>query len=382
MSTATDERVGAPSVSVPERADVVVIGAGQAGLSAAYHLRRRGLSPAPEGAPTGEGEGTPSRTFVVLDGEAGPGGAWRHRWRTLRMATVNKVHDLPGRELPEVDPCAPSRDVVPAYYADYERDFELPILRPVHVRRVEREDDDPRGRLRVTSDVGVISTRAIINATGTWTKPFWPIYPGQETFRGRQLHTADYVSAEELAGQHVVVVGGGISAVQLLEEISHVASTTWVTRREPIWRDTEFDPEAGRAAVALVEDRVRQGLPPRSVVSVTGLIWTPTLRAAAERGVMDRKPMFAEITPTGVRWADGTEQRADAILWATGFRSQLDHLAPLRLRGRGGGIEMDGTQVAAEPRVHLVGYGPSASTIGANRAGRQAATGVVELLAS
>ncbi|GAB2609271.1 NAD(P)-binding domain-containing protein [Pseudactinotalea suaedae] len=370
------------AVTLPARADVVVIGAGQAGLSAAYHLRRRGLGPATEEASsTAEGDRSPSGSFVVLDGEQGPGGAWRHRWRTLRMATVNKVHDLPGRELPEVDPCAPSREVVPSYYGEYERDFDLPILRPVHVHRVEREDADPRGRLRVDTDAGQVSTRAVINATGTWTKPFWPIYPGQDSFRGRQLHTADYVGAEELAGQHVIVVGGGISAVQLLEEISHVAGTTWVTRREPVWRDLDsFDAEAGRAAVAQVEDRVRRGLPPRSVVSVTGLVWTPTLRAAAERGVLERRPMFSEITPTGVRWPDGTEQRADAILWATGFRSQLDHLAPLQLRGRGGGIQMAGTQVAAEPRVHLVGYGPSASTIGANRAGREAAAGVVSLL--
>ncbi|WP_420112722.1 FAD-dependent oxidoreductase, partial [Pseudactinotalea sp.] len=287
MSVET-EAVSLP-VAAPTVADVVVIGAGQAGLSAAYHLARRGLRGATgEASPTAEGEFSPSGTFVVLDGEDGPGGAWRHRWRTLRMATVNKVHDLPGRELPEVDPCAPSREVVPAYYADYERDFALPILRPVHVQRVEREDDHPRGRLRVATDAGVVSTRAIINATGTWTKPFWPIYPGQDTFRGRQLHTADYVSAEEFAGQHVIVVGGGISAVQLLEEISHVATTTWVTRREPIWREDEFDAAAGRAAVAMVEDRVRRGLPPRSVVSVTGLARTPSLRAAAERGVMQR----------------------------------------------------------------------------------------------
>jgi hypothetical protein len=51
----------------------------------------------------------------------------------------------------------------------------------------------------------------------------------------------------------------------------------------------------------------------------------------------------------------------------------VQHLAPLHLRAPGGGIRMDGTQVAGEPRIHLVGYGPSASTIGANRAGQAAA---------
>jgi hypothetical protein len=82
--------------------------------------------------------------------------------------------------------------------------------------------------------------------------------------------------------------------------------------------------------------------------------------------------MFTEIVPEGVRQVDGTILQADVILWATGFRAALDHLRPLKLRGPGGGITMDGTRVVAEPRLHLVGYGPSASTIGANRAGPRA----------
>ncbi len=92
--------------------------------------------------------------------------------------------------------------------------------------------------------------------------------------------------------------------------------------------------------------------------------------------------MFSEILEDGVRWPDGTVLHADVILWCTGFRSSLDHLAPLMLR-EPGGITMTGklaTQVAKDPRVHLVGYGPSASTIGANRAGRAAARELIAFL--
>jgi cation diffusion facilitator CzcD-associated flavoprotein CzcO len=342
------------------RADVVVIGAGQAGLSAAYHLQRRGLD------------------FTVLDAEEGPGGAWRHRWKSLRMATVNGISDLPGIAKPAVDPKEPSSEFLSRYFRDYEQELGLAVQRPVKVRAVSREDDDPSGRLLVTTSRGVWSAAAVINATGTWTRPFWPVYPGQQSFRGRQLHVADYISAQEFAGRHVIVVGGGISAVGLLDEISLV-TTSWFTRREPVWRDAEFDAKAGHDAVALVEERVRHGLPPQSVVSVTGLIWTPSLRAAAARGALNRQPMFVSIEPDGVRLEDGGHLAADVLLWATGFRPELDHLAPLHLRGRGGGIVMDGTQVAAEPRVHLVGYGPSSSTIGANRAGRAAVAALVKL---
>jgi cation diffusion facilitator CzcD-associated flavoprotein CzcO len=365
---------------VVRTADVVVIGAGQAGLSAAYHLQRRGFVPATGDAGTVAEQGAISATgsYVVLDAEDGPGGAWRHRWQSLRMATVNGISDLPGIAQPEVDPDEPSSAFLTRYFGDYERELGLAIVRPVTVLAVRRDDDDPNGRLTVESSAGTWSTRTVINATGTWTRPFWPVYPGQYTFLGRQLHTRDYVAASEFAGQHVVVVGGGISAVQFLDEISKVTSTTWFTRREPVWRDDEFDLRAGHDAVALVEARVRQGLPPQSVVSVTGLLWTPSLRAAAARGALERHPMFTAIEPDGVRMADGSFLRADVILWATGFRAALDHLAPLHLRGPGGGIVMDGTRVASEPRVHLIGYGPSSSTIGANRAGRSAVTGIVK----
>ena len=321
---------------------VVVIGAGQAGLSAAYHLRRRGVE------------------HVVLDGEDGPGGAWRHRWRSLRMATVNGIFDLPGLPRPPVDPAEPAAGAVPRYFAAYEREFGLGVLRPVHVSAVRDAADGPAGGLLVETSHGTWAVRAVINATGTWTAPHRPRYPGVETFKGRQLHVAQYVSAAEFAGQHVVVVGGGISAIQLLDEISQVTTTTWVTRREPRWIEGEFTPETvGRASVALVD---------------------ADARAAAERGALVRHPMFTAVEPYGVRMADGTFQPADVILWATGFRQAVAHLAPLHLRGDLGGIAMNGTAVAADPRIHLIGYGPSQSTVGANRAGRAAATAVSQLL--
>jgi pyruvate/2-oxoglutarate dehydrogenase complex dihydrolipoamide dehydrogenase (E3) component len=116
------------------------------------------------------------------------------------------------------------------------------------------------------------------------------------------------------------------------------------------------------------------------VVSATGYPATPAVKAAQASGVLDRLPMFERITPDGVVWADGHGQRADVILWCTGFRPAIDHLAPLRLREPGGGIRVDGTRVVVDPRIQLVGYGPSASTIGANRAGRIAAREVRRLL--
>ncbi|MET9494230.1 NAD(P)-binding domain-containing protein [Streptomyces sp. NPDC006552] len=349
----------------PRLVDVVVIGAGQAGLSAAHHLRRVGLQP--------------ERDFVVLDHAPRPGGAWQFRWPSLTYGKVHGMHALPGMELTGADPARPSSEVIGAYFDSYEKRYDLRVRRPVEVRRV-REGE--AGRLLVESSDGTWATRALINATGTWDRPFWPRYRGQETFRGRQVHTAQYPGPEEFAGQRVVVVGGGASGTQHLMEIApYAATTTWVTRRPPVFREGPFDEDRGRAAVAMVEERVRQGLAPLSVVSVTGLPVNDAIRAARADGVLDRLPMFDRITPTGVAWDDGREIEADVILWATGFRAAIDHLAPLKLREPGGGIRLEGTRAARDPRVHLVGYGPSASTIGANRAGRAAVRDIQHLLA-
>ena len=323
------------------------------------------------------------RGFVVLDHAPSPGGAWQFRWPSLTLSTVNRIHDLPGMSFAEaVDTTSAevqAADAVPRYFAAYERAFDLPVYRPITVTVVCGRGE----RLVVETDRGEVSARGIINATGTWETPYIPEYPGAERFRGRQLHTKDYRGASEFAGEHVIVVGAGISAIQLLDEISRVTTTTWVTRRPPEFRTGPFDEEAGRAAVKLVEERVRAGLPPRSVVSVTGLPVTPAIEAMRARGVLERRPMFAEILDDGVRWADGAVMKADVILWCTGFRSALDHLAPLNLREENGGIVMTGrlaTQVAKDPRIHLVGYGPSASTIGANRAGGAAASELMGFL--
>jgi cation diffusion facilitator CzcD-associated flavoprotein CzcO len=346
--------------------DSLVIGAGQAGLSASRHLARRGID------------------HLVLDADDRPGGAWQHRWDSLTMRDVHGVADLP-------DAPAPGRSderanvVVPAWFADYERRFDLPVVRPVLVDSVTGE-----GELLVVhaADGRAWHTRTLVNATGTWTQPFVPHYPGIETFGGEQLHTAGYPGPEHFAGRRVLVVGGGASAVQLLGELAPVTDTLWVTRREPVWRTDDFDPEAGLAAVTLVADRVRRGLPPASVVGVTGLALRPQEREAERLGAYRRRPVFERIEPTGVRWSDGTFERVDAIVWATGFRPAIGHLAPLGLRTPMGGVQLDvggavqsAVTAVRDPRVQLVGYGPSASTIGANRAGRAAAIAVARRLA-
>lgn len=298
------------------------------------------------------------------------------------MRDVHGVAELPGDTPPPRDD-ARANIAVPAYFAGYEQKNALPVIRPVHVTRV----DDRDGVLRVTAMEGEWWAKTLVNATGTWSRPFVPRFPGAEAFRGEQFHTVNYPGPSHFIGKRVLVVGGGASAVQFLGALAPLTETVWVTRHEPVWRSDDFTPEAGAAAVALVEQRVAAGLPPESVVSVTGLMLRPQERAAERLGAYAaRRSMFERIEPDGVRWPDGSFAQVDAILWATGFRPAIAHLAPLHLRSSAGGIRLDrngrGTTAVVDPRVQMVGYGPSASTIGANRAGRVAASAVQRLLSS
>jgi cation diffusion facilitator CzcD-associated flavoprotein CzcO len=348
---------------------IVVIGAGQAGLSSAYHLLKAGM--------------VIGKDFIVLDEAPHAGGAWQFRWDTLTLSTVNKIHDLPGMSFEETIP-AGTTEVranvgVPHYFDLYEKTFGIPVFRPVKVTAVTLHG----AQFRIDTNQGNFSCLGIINATGTWGNPYIPAYPGADSFKGEQLHTRDFKDVSHFVGKHVVVVGAGISAIQLLDQISQVTTTTWVTRRVPEFREGPFNDVAGSAAVAMVDERVRQGLEPLSVVSVTGLPVTPAIKDMEKRGVLKRLPMFKEITPNGIRWEDGSEIKADVILWNTGFKGDLAHLSQVIPREEAGGIVMDGrlaTSVAKQPRIHLVGYGPSASTIGANRAGGVAARELIHTI--
>ena len=359
----------------PGEARVAVIGAGQAGLSVAFHLARLGLR---SGVDT-----------IVLDRGPSTGGAWQHRWASLRIGTTHHINDLPGMDalglsFDTADRSRPARDVVAEYYREYERHYDLGVVRPASVSAVT----DRNGRLAVEfeqAEPGVrreVSVEVVVNASGTWGTPFLPWVPGRDTFRGRQLRTPDYVSAREFAGLRVVVVGGGTSAIGFLRELESVASDTlWVTRRPVEFLDEgEFDLEARVAAVRMQDEAARAGRALPSIVRGTGIPNTREIAAARRRGLLVAEPMFDSIDPDGVRWADGRVHAADAIIWATGFRPEVRHLAPLRLREPDGGIQVQNGVSVRDPRIFFAGYGPGASTIGANRAGRIIARQVIARL--
>jgi len=216
------------------------------------------------------------------------------------------------------------------------------------------------------------------------------------------------------------VVGGGTSALQFIQQLSASgAEPVWTTRRPPQWTARTFDTEWGLDVERSVSERTRQGLPPLSVSAATGIplndLYTPDIASGllvsrgrlaglTEHGAVidgpgpdgSGSPTQGEadslIDPVRVatlpghradRMPNGEDAGTDAlwetpidtVLWATGFRAHVPHLRGLGIRERAGGIRMadDGVTVVRMPGLFLAGYGASASTLGATRAGRRAA---------
>ena len=334
--------------------DVVVIGGGQAGLAAGFYLRRAGLD------------------FVILDDQPEPGGAWRQAWSSLRLFSPAKYSSLPGWPMPtQAGEPFPTAAHVVGYLREYEHRYQLAIRRPVRVRTVR----DLGAQLAVDTDTGSWTANVVISATGTWWRPYVPYYPGSAEFLGRQIHTVAYRDPVEFAGQRVVVVGAGNSAAQILAEVSTVADTLWTTRRTPHLLPDDVD---GRV---LFETATRRVLGASNgdgaeAGKLGDIVVVPSVKAARDRGALKHIPMFSRLTAEGVAWADGRVESVDAVIWCTGFRPSIGHLAGLGLTRVDGHVATSGTRSADDDRLHLLGYGnwtgtASATLVGAGRTAKQ-----------
>ncbi len=309
----------------------LVIGGGQAGLAMGWHLAQQQIS------------------FLILEASDRAGGAWRSYCDSLELFSPAGHSALPGMPFPGPQGRCPRRDEVVGYLDAYARQFTLPVRTSEKVVNVVRSGD---GFEATTTSGQRYRARTVVAASGAFGRPHVPSIEGQKHFRGRMLHSAEYLNPKAFVGQRIVVIGGANSAVQIATELAGVARVTLATR-QPI----RFFPQRFL------------GLDFHFWVKWTGLEQTrwlsdqgsPVLdsgkyRHAIETGRVPRRQMFTRITEHGVIWPDGTEEQVDALLFATGFRPNASYLRELGGMGADNRLAQRDGIAQGIPGLYFVGF--------------------------
>jgi putative flavoprotein involved in K+ transport len=326
-----------------ERIDTVVIGAGQAGLSAGYYLARRGMP------------------FLIVDADERIGDHWRDRWDSLRLYSPARYDALPGRRFPAPSSHWPTGREMGDYLEAYARWFELPVRSATRVDRVEPADS---GFVVTTGDGSRIAARHVIVATGPFRQPNIPGFAGELDPSIRQLHSHEYRNPDQLADGPVLVVGLSHSGADIAFEAARAGHRTILSGKShgqiPIrvtdtkramlgWPVVEFvfghvftmRTPVGRK----MRPQVRKGGGPLLRVRLGDLD-----SAGVERhddktvGVRDGRPMLA----------DGTVLDVANVIWATGYRPDYTFIAARVVGDDGWPVEERGVSPTV-PGLYFLG---------------------------
>jgi putative flavoprotein involved in K+ transport len=197
MSNSSTQTERSPAAS-RERHDVIVIGAGQAGLAVGYHLRRRGLD------------------FVILDGADRIGDAWRRRWDSLRLFSPAKLDGLPGLRFPAPGNSFPTKDAMADYLESYAAHFALPVRTRTRVVRLSRLG---RG-YRVETTAGTFDADQVVVAMASYQKRRVPDFAVGLAPDVVQLHASEYRNPAQLRDGAVLIVGAGNSGAEIAVELA------------------------------------------------------------------------------------------------------------------------------------------------------------------
>ncbi|MCH6165234.1 flavin-containing monooxygenase [Pseudonocardia alaniniphila] len=294
--------------------DAIVIGAGQSGLAAAHALTARGLRP------------------VVLETGPEPVGSWPHYYDSLTLFSPAAYSTLPGLPFPGDPQRYPHRDEVADYLRRYAATLDADIQTGQRVLEVQTDG----AGFAVHTPTRTLTTPLLIAATGGFGNPYRPPLPGLDAFTGEILHASEYRSPDRFAGQHVVIVGAGNSAVQIGVELAHHARVTLATRnavtfvpQRPLGRDLHY------WFTAFGIDHLPIGPQLRNKPTVP-VFDTGAYRSAINADQPRRVPLFTDVDGARVTWPDGHSEHVDTILLATGYRPDLGYLAKLGALDRTG----------------------------------------------
>ncbi|MCX5501079.1 NAD(P)/FAD-dependent oxidoreductase [Streptomyces sp. NBC_00053] len=338
-----------------EHVDVAVIGGGQSGLAAARALVQHGIAP------------------VVLEASGWAAGSWPRYYDSLTLFSPARYSALPGLRFGGDPQRYPHRDEVVDYLLRYAARLDAGIRTG---RRVDQVRSEGPGFLLTLADGSQLGARAVVAASGGFGCPSRPALPGLESFTGTVLHAAHYRNPEPFAGQRVLVVGGGNSAVQIAAELAGHARVSLASRSAVRWFKQR--PLAGRDLHFWLKvtglDIAPLGRFQRAPATMA-VIDDGRYRAALAANEPDQRSMFASVEGSKVLWPDGRAEEVDAIVLATGYRPDVGYLSPLGvLDGHGRPRHRDGIALA-HPGLAFVGleWQRSLSSASLRGVGRDAA---------
>jgi putative flavoprotein involved in K+ transport len=287
---------------------VIVVGGGQSGLAAARALRELHM-------PT-----------VLLEASDRPTGSWPCYYDSLRAFSPAAYSSMPGMPFPGAPDHYPGRDEVADYLEHYATRLDVEIQTNTRVKTIEQ---DGKGFLVFTENGHVLQASGIVAASGSFSSPFRPRFPGEDTFSGELSHVAHYRNSARYAGRRVVVVGAGDSAAQVANELALVATTT-VATRHPI----RFIPQrlGGRDIHYWLRETGFDTLPTAWLSKITdGAVVTDSLgfRRTLAEGRVDQRRMFVALEGENVVWSGSQREPVDAIILATGYRPSVSYLREL-----------------------------------------------------
>jgi putative flavoprotein involved in K+ transport len=286
---------------VSEAHDLVVIGGGQAGLAAAYHLQQRGAD------------------FIVLDAERRTGDAWRRRWDSLRLFTPARHDGLPGLPFPDAPGRFPTKDQVAEYLGDYVERFELPVRHETRASCLRRAN----GGFEVVSSGGTFIARAVIVATGANPVPRVPALAASLDPGVAQLHSSEYVNPERMPAGKVLVVGFGTSGAEIAEELGRAGRDVTISGTPTLHVPNPVLKVAGGLYwqilhnVLTIRTPVGRRVAPKAVGRGAPLIRV-SRRQVLEAGVAT-VPRVTGVTGGSPVCDDGTRLDFDVIMWCTGY---------------------------------------------------------------
>jgi cation diffusion facilitator CzcD-associated flavoprotein CzcO len=316
--------------SAPSAADVVIVGAGPAGLATSRELARAGVD------------------HVVLERGERVGHTWHNLYEGLVLHTGKHLSSLPGMPFPAATPLFPTRRDFVDYLQRYAETFRLPVRTREDVASVKR---DAATWVIRTAAATELRSRALVIATGIVANPQEPEILHRNRFRGCVMHSVEYRTPHQFTGRRVLVVGAGNSAGEISVELADAGAHVTLAVRsgarvvplrlfgvpiQYVAAPLSWLPLSSQRSIAALISRCSElvrgpaVLPPPVYTScpdvpLIGFHLVDAVRA----GRIRVQGGIREFTGSGVRFADGTEQEFDDVILATGYKAALRALGGL-----------------------------------------------------